>query len=116
LGAAALFAVAFFATFLPYLAFLPGLLFLVLAFRLWAGGAGLPHESAAVVGLVALAWCLFAAYQKVLLAWSATVSGPIRFDLVLVLPAMALISFFGWSLQGGAPGRVPGRASAQVSG
>jgi len=51
--------------------------------------------------MAGFAWALYAVYQMVMLAWSKTVIAPIRVDILIVLPAMALISFLGWSLQAG---------------
>ncbi|MEA2692025.1 MAG: hypothetical protein QOJ16_1412 [Acidobacteriota bacterium] len=104
LATLALLGVAWMAIFLPYLSVLPALVFFVLGARALIGGKGFSREGGAVMLLVGLGWAIYTAYQVVMAAWSLTVSGPIRVDILIVVPIMGVISFIG--------GKVPGSLSA----
>jgi hypothetical protein len=95
----ALLAVAWMAIFLPYLSVIPALFFFFLGARALAGGKGFSREGGAVMLLVGLGWALYTAYEAVMAAWSLTVSGPIRVDILIVVPLMGVISFIGWKVQ-----------------
>lgn len=100
--------VAFMATIVPPLAFLPAPVFFFLAIRLWGRGSGLPRDGGIVVGMVGFAWLLYAVYQLVMLSWSKTVMAPIRVDILIALPAMAINSFIGFRIPGALKKAVPG--------
>jgi hypothetical protein len=92
----ALLVVAFLGVFFPPVAALPALLFLVQGVRTWQAGRGFPREAGAVMLLAALGWGLYLPYQMAMIDWSRTVSAPIRVDILIVVPLMGAISFFGW--------------------
>ena len=98
LATLALLVVAFLAVFLPYLAVLPALLFFFRGARMLRLGPGLPREGGAVVLLVGLAWSIYTAIEVTLLAWSHTVSAPIRVDIVLTVPLMGVLGYIGWRI------------------
>ena len=95
---AILFAVAFLSTFVPYLALIPAAVFCVRGFLALPDGDRLDRDGGIVLVLVGLEWALLTVLQANLLAWSRTVSGPIRLDLVLTLPTMILVSAVGWGI------------------
>jgi hypothetical protein len=95
-----LLVVAFLATDLPLLAFLPAPVFFFFALRLGGGGSGLRRDGGIVVGMVGFAWLLYAVYQIIMMDWSKTVIAPIRIDILIVLPAMAVHSFIGCRIPG----------------
>ena len=95
---------AFFSTFMPFLAAFPVLGFLIRGVQAFRGRDVLDRNGGIVIILVGLAWALFTGVQAALLAWGKTVAGaPIRIDIVITLPVMAVLSFFGWTIQWALP-------------
>jgi hypothetical protein len=90
---------AFFSTFIPYLAALPVLVFLIRGVQALGGQDVLDRKGGIVIILAGVAWALFTGVQAAFLAWGATVSGPIRVDIAVTIPVMALVSAFGWTIQ-----------------
>lgn len=95
---------AFFSTFLPFLAAFPALGFLIRGIQAVRGRDVLDRDGGIVIILAGLAWALFTGLQAAWLAWGKTVAGaPIRIDIVMTIPVMALVSFFGWWIQSALP-------------
>jgi hypothetical protein len=95
---------AFFSTFLPFLAAFPALGLLIRGFQVLIRRGVLDRDGGIVIILAGLAWALFTGVQAAWLVWGKTVAGaPIRIDIVMTMPVMALVSFFGWSIQGALP-------------
>jgi hypothetical protein len=95
---AMLFAIAFFSTFVPYLALVPAAIFCVRGFQALSGGYPLDRDGGILLMLVGIEWAVLTGLQANLLAWGRTVSGPIRLDLVITLPTMILVSAVGWGI------------------
>jgi hypothetical protein len=95
---AILFAIAFLSTFVPYLALIPAAVFCIRGFQALPGGDRLDRDGGIVLTLAGIEWALLTGIQANLLAWSRTVSGPIRLDLVLTLPIMIIVAAVGWGL------------------
>ncbi len=96
---------AFFSTFLPFLAAFPALCFLIRGFQVLIRRGVLDRDGGIVIVMTGLAWALFTGVQAAWLAWGKTVAGaPIRIDIVMTIPVMALVSFFGWWIQSALPG------------
>jgi hypothetical protein len=93
-----LFAIAFFSTFLPYVALVPALVFFVLGLQLLLG-AGFRRDGGIVLVLLAIAWGLFTKIQADTLASGAD----IRVDLFLTLPIMTGIGALGWRIHASEP-------------
>ncbi len=77
---------ALFAGF-PFLAIVPAILF----FRLWwkaRGRAGSP----VILLFGVLPWLSYTAYEAAMWSWSRSVIAPIRVDLLLVAPALYLLT------------------------
>lgn len=98
--------VAFFSTFMPFLAAFPAFCFLIRGLQALSrnGRDGLNRDGGIVIILVGLAWVALTVLQAALLAWGKTVAGaPIRVDIVITVPVMAVVSFFGWTIQWALP-------------
>lgn len=94
-----LLACAFFSTFFPYLALVPAALFSVRGVRAFGRGR-LGRDAGIVLLLVGFSWVLLTVLQAATLLWERSVAGaPIRFDLFLSLPVIALVSFLGEVIQ-----------------
>ena len=93
---------AFFSTFLPFLAALPALGLLIRGFQVLSRRGVLNRDGGIVIVMTGLAWALFTGVQAACLAWGKTIAGaPIRIDIVITIPVMAVVSFFGWSIGSG---------------
>jgi|SRR3954451_2805376 hypothetical protein len=88
-----LFAIAFFSTFVPYVALVPALMFFILGLRLLFGEAS-RRDGGIVLALLVIAWWSFMKFQASTLASGAD----IRVDLLLTLPVMTLIGSLGWRI------------------
>lgn len=94
-----LLAVAFLsAVFVPYLALVPAVFYLFRgAGALRYGGAS--RDGGIVLLLVGLIWIGYGASEAVTQAWSRLIAGaPIRVDILVTVPAMAVIGGLGWSV------------------
>jgi glucan phosphoethanolaminetransferase (alkaline phosphatase superfamily) len=72
----------------PVLAFLPALLFALLA---WAmrGRARFPFVALAAASVL---WTFFGVYETAMHEWEKTVTAPIRVDLLLLAPVLWLVT------------------------
>ena len=92
--------VAFFLlAFVPWIALLPAVLFAA-----WTIGVtrrrGLEwRDRAGLLGLLAFLWLALTVYGVLMDLWSATVSGPIRVDLLITSPMAAIWTFLGVHLR-----------------
>jgi hypothetical protein len=97
---------AFFSTFMPFLAAFPAVCFLIRGLQALSrsGRDVLNRDGGIVIILVGLAWVALTVLQAALLAWGKTVAGaPIRIDIVVTVPVMAVVSYFGWTIQWALP-------------
>ncbi len=80
-------------------------MFLIRGLQAFGGRNVLDRNGGIVILLVGLAWAALTWLQLEMLAWEKTVSGPIRVDIVITVPAMAVVSYFGWTIQWALPVR-----------
>lgn len=73
-------------------ALIPGLLFLLVAWRKWTRASrGIRFLLLAVVA----AWMAYGIYETIMYFWMQTVIAPIRVDLLLIAPVLYLVTLVG---------------------
>ena len=77
----------------PWAALVPALVFQVLWLARFHRGGTTALKAASVIPVVA--WVLYALYEWRMKLWSETVIAPIRIDLLIVIPALAVLSGIG---------------------
>jgi len=75
----------------PVLAFLPALVFALLALTM----RGRARRPAVALAATAALWALFGVYEMAMGEWEKTVVAPIRVDLVLLAPILWLVTMIG---------------------
>jgi hypothetical protein len=71
----------------PFVAVIPAIVFAFLALAFARGTRAFP-----ILIVAALGWAAYLPYELHMQEWELTVSGPIRFDLVLIAPVLYLLA------------------------
>jgi hypothetical protein len=95
--------IAFLSTLFPYLALIPAVGFCIRGLWLLFNKDTIIRDGGIVLLLTGFAWAVFTAVQASLLAWSHTVSGAIRIDILASVPIMTLASILGWLIHSRLP-------------